>query len=88
MPIHAEDLCFRCWENGPYHHTNICAGDLSGHNSVCSGDSGGPLAQKVENETVIVGVVSWGLLLCGVPAKPGVFTSVSLYNDWILEHMQ
>lgn len=88
MPIHAEDVCFRCWESGAYHHTNICAGDLSGRISACSGDSGGPLAQEINNETVIVGVVSWGLIICGIPDKPSVFTRVSLYHDWILEKMQ
>ena len=45
----------------------------------CYGDSGGPV---IGNDKV-VGIVSWGSGLCGSDSKPGVYTKVSNYWDWI-----
>ncbi|XP_063708241.1 trypsin-1-like [Culicoides brevitarsis] len=87
LPIHSEEECSTLWMISPYEDTNVCAGELDGSNSVCSGDSGGPLAQKVGKENVVVGVVSWGNIPCGSPGKPGVFTLVSSYIDWIQQNM-
>ncbi|XP_063700070.1 trypsin-1-like [Culicoides brevitarsis] len=88
LPIHTEEDCFKFWDVSPYDKKNVCAGELDGSNSVCSGDSGGPLAQKVGEENVVVGVVSWGKIPCGSSGKPGVFTLVSSFIDWIQENME
>ncbi|MBN3303144.1 CFAD factor, partial [Amia calva] len=45
----------------------------------CRGDSGGPLIHK----GVVVGITSTGGKKCGKPKKPGVYTVVSHYTQWI-----
>lgn len=60
LPIHPQSKCKELWEGSPYADTNVCAGPLSGSQASCSGDSGGPLAQKSDDVFTLVGVVSWG----------------------------
>lgn len=56
----------------------ICAGYPAGGTDACTGDSGGPLAL----EQFQIGVVSWGVS-CAKPSKPGVFTNVGSFREWI-----
>lgn len=66
---------------GRIDQTVYCAGreDIDS----CQGDSGGPLLATDRNlNFVIVGVVSWGEG-CGKSNKPGVYTRVPLFLDWI-----
>uniref|UniRef100_A0A336LL72 CSON013639 protein n=1 Tax=Culicoides sonorensis TaxID=179676 RepID=A0A336LL72_CULSO len=89
LPIHTEKECFKLWaDSGVYDKSNVCAGELDGSNSVCSGDSGGPLVLKEKNTFTLVGVVSWGRIPCGARDRPGVFTRVSSYIDWIQKNMK
>lgn len=60
----------------------FCAGYLQGGVDSCQGDSGGPLTCKQNDTNVIYGVVSWGDQ-CGKKNKPGVYTQVTHFLDWI-----
>nr|XP_036278473.1 transmembrane protease serine 11D-like [Pipistrellus kuhlii]KAF6394062.1 transmembrane serine protease 11D [Pipistrellus kuhlii] len=64
----------------------LCAGVPGGGVDACRGDSGGPLVQQDTRRLwFLVGIVSWGIQ-CGLPDKPGVYTRVTSYRDWIAEH--
>uniref|UniRef100_A0AAY4D3R6 trypsin n=1 Tax=Denticeps clupeoides TaxID=299321 RepID=A0AAY4D3R6_9TELE len=54
----------------------LCAGRLLGGVDACQGDSGGPLS-----------LVSWGVG-CGRQLKPGVYTNLHGYTDWITQTVE
>ncbi|XP_074495397.1 tissue-type plasminogen activator isoform X3 [Sebastes fasciatus] len=60
----------------------LCAGDTRGHDDACKGDSGGPLVCRNNDKMTLMGVISWGDG-CGQKDKPGVYTRVTHYIDWI-----
>jgi hypothetical protein len=66
----------------------VCAGDGTGQNDACDGDSGGPLFCKRPNEEkyVVVGIVSWGEG-CGQAGKYGIFTHLLKLVGWVHEQM-
>ncbi|GCB80663.1 hypothetical protein scyTo_0017275 [Scyliorhinus torazame] len=67
------------YNNTPAITTNmLCAGDKNGGRDSCQGDSGGPLI--CENE--LQGIVSFGKQ-CGLPDKPGIYTRITEYIQWI-----
>ncbi|XP_038614702.1 transmembrane protease serine 11G-like [Tachyglossus aculeatus] len=61
----------------------LCAGFLTGKIDACKGDSGGPLVlQDIRDVWYLVGIVSWGID-CGKENKPGVYTLLTVYRNWI-----
>jgi len=48
----------------------------------CQGDSGGPLFCKINNQTFVLGITSWGTG-CALPGYPGVYAKVSVATPWI-----
>ena len=68
--------------------TQFCAGDITGQNDTCSGDSGGPAmvfhVHPVSREWrwFQVGIVSWGDG-CAQKGEVGFYTKVSAFVDWI-----
>ncbi|MFK7861616.1 MAG: serine protease [Granulosicoccus sp.] len=76
--------------NGYTDQSVICAGVAAGGRDSCQGDSGGPLYRVGSDDdsvSAITGITSWGVG-CGVARKPGIYTNVSTYIDWIQENMQ
>lgn len=55
-------------------------------NSVCNGDSGGPIYATYKGEIFKVGVASFVLKGCGT-ALPNVFTRTSSFTSWIKSHI-
>ncbi|XP_051696732.1 kallikrein-15 [Oryctolagus cuniculus] len=64
--------------------TMVCAGTEGGGTDSCEGDSGGPLICG----GALQGIVSWGDVPCDTTTKPGVYTKVCHYLEWIRETMK
>ncbi|XP_069507940.1 serine protease 27-like isoform X2 [Ambystoma mexicanum] len=62
----------------------VCAGYQAGGKDSCQGDSGGPLVCQFNTTWILAGIVSWGED-CAKLDRPGVYTRVSVYVDWIVQ---
>ncbi|XP_071385580.1 plasminogen activator, urokinase b [Centroberyx affinis] len=62
----------------------FCAGRPDWSQDACEGDSGGPLVCEMDNRLFLFGIVSWGDG-CAKEFRPGVYTTVTNYNQWIAE---
>ncbi|XP_011501362.1 PREDICTED: trypsin-1-like, partial [Ceratosolen solmsi marchali] len=67
------------------HSTNICTGSPVNEIAPCSGDSGSPLMTINKDYSQLVGIVSWGMIPCGMPDIPSIYTRVSAFVEWIEE---
>ncbi|XP_055633087.1 uncharacterized protein LOC129773500 [Toxorhynchites rutilus septentrionalis] len=67
--------------------SQICAGGVDRSDN-CAGDSGGPLQHIFgpRAQYVQYGVVAFGQKGCGEDNKPGVYTNVVHYLNWIFEN--
>ncbi|KAM5326144.1 serine protease 56 isoform 2-T2 [Glossophaga mutica] len=89
VPLLSADTCRRALGPGLHPSTMLCAGYLAGGIDSCQGDSGGPLTCSEPDprpREVLYGVTSWGDG-CGEPGKPGVYTRVAVFKDWLQEQM-
>ncbi|XP_014355150.2 proclotting enzyme [Papilio machaon] len=58
---------------------HFCAGFISKGGGACNRDVGGPGIL----EGLLVGVISFGSPVCGIPDAPTVFTKLGYYTNWI-----
>ncbi|XP_023422736.1 serine protease 56 isoform X2 [Cavia porcellus] len=89
VPLLSPDTCQRALGPGLRPSSMLCAGYLAGGIDSCQGDSGGPLTCSEPGprpKEVLFGVTSWGDG-CGEPGKPGVYTRVAVFKDWLQEQM-
>ena len=83
IPIQEPDLCEELYgENTFNSRMEHCAGDLRGTTDTCQGDSGGPMAVKTSGRLVVTGITSSGIG-CARQDKPGRYTKVSSFINWI-----
>eukprot|EP00092_Neocalanus_flemingeri_P070662 GFUD01086752.1.p1 GENE.GFUD01086752.1~~GFUD01086752.1.p1 ORF type:complete len:329 (+),score=88.38 GFUD01086752.1:160-1146(+) len=74
------------WEEIP--DIFICAGYRDGRKDTCEGDSGGPMAVlRQDGRYELAGILSWGIG-CGQRNRPGVYTRVSTFRDWVNHVLQ
>ncbi|XP_053189196.1 plasminogen activator, urokinase a [Scomber japonicus] len=84
----SQTVCRRKFYNSNQITENMfCAGSPDWSTDACKGDSGGPLVCEAAGRMFLFGVVSWGEG-CALRNKPGVYTQVSNYNQWIAEMTQ
>ena len=78
-------IMLSAWPTSVVSKTNLCTLFVAGGRDSCGGDSGGPLACRMNSgQYILGGVVSWGDDDgCAQEKLPGVYTQVSHYIGWI-----
>ncbi|XP_059335592.1 serine protease 56 [Ammospiza nelsoni] len=84
VPLLSQETCRGALGKELLTSAMFCAGYLSGGIDSCQGDSGGPLAceDPTSHHFVLYGITSWGDG-CGEQGKPGVYTRVTAFTDWL-----
>ncbi|NXK17326.1 PRS56 protease, partial [Arenaria interpres] len=84
VPLLSQETCRGALGRDLLTSAMFCAGYLSGGIDSCQGDSGGPLAcqDPSSHRFVLYGITSWGDG-CGEQGKPGVYTRVAAFLDWL-----
>lgn len=89
LPIVKPEMCEMFGKDFQLDESQICAG-AQFNKDACGGDSGGPLMKVFDTpegpKNFLVGVVSFGPTICGI-RKPGVYSSVTYFLRWILDHI-
>ena len=78
------DKCWRYW--GVWvTDRQICVADTARGDSVCKGDSGGPIMTLIDGQYVASGVASFthSCVTNGPDGAPNVYTRISSYRTWI-----
>uniref|UniRef100_A0A8C3SKN8 Serine protease 56 n=1 Tax=Chelydra serpentina TaxID=8475 RepID=A0A8C3SKN8_CHESE len=88
VPVLSQDACRSALGKELLTNAMFCAGYLAGGIDSCQGDSGGPLTCQEAGlpPSVLYGITSWGDG-CGEQGKPGVYTRVTAFADWIRRQM-
>ena len=88
VPYIDTEICMKPTVYGPNKlgPSMFCAGYLEGGIDTCQGDSGGGMICEVRGRKAVMGLTSWGLG-CGQANRPGVYTKVADYLEWIAEKM-
>nr|XP_056705934.1 serine protease 56 [Euleptes europaea] len=89
VPVLAQDVCRGTLGRQLFTNAMFCAGYLSGGIDSCQGDSGGPLTcwDPLSERYMLYGITSWGDG-CGERGKPGVYTRITAFTDWIHQQIQ
>nr|XP_024645794.1 transmembrane protease serine 3 isoform X4 [Macaca nemestrina] len=88
VPLISNKICnHRDVYGGIISPSMLCAGYLKGGVDSCQGDSGGPLVCQERRLWKLVGATSFGIG-CAEANKPGVYTRVTSFLDWIHEQME
>ncbi|KAJ8720278.1 hypothetical protein PYW07_012321 [Mythimna separata] len=66
--------------------SNICTSSLGGA-SVCSGDSGGPLALNSDGKPILIGITSFGSGLGCAVGLPAAFSRVTSFMNFFSKHI-
>ncbi|OXB62093.1 hypothetical protein ASZ78_010498 [Callipepla squamata] len=84
VPLLSQETCRAALGRELLTSAMFCAGYLSGGIDSCQGDSGGPLVcqDPSSQRFVLYGITSWGDG-CGERGKPGVYTRVASFADWL-----
>uniref|UniRef100_A0A2S2PAP4 Proclotting enzyme n=1 Tax=Schizaphis graminum TaxID=13262 RepID=A0A2S2PAP4_SCHGA len=88
VPITSTAECAKAYSHVPQIIIDdrvLCAGFPEGGKDSCRGDSGGPLMYPKGKQYYLMGIVSYGLKVCGQPGVPGVYTKVPSFMDWIVD---
>ena len=87
LPQVEQYFCEQTWAENFVGSDQMCAG--SAGKDTCIYDSGSPLmsfsssGQERNQRAFLAGVTSFGSRRCGDPEKPGVYTRVASYLDWV-----
>ncbi|KAF4117692.1 hypothetical protein G5714_002245 [Onychostoma macrolepis] len=89
VPLLSQSTCRSALGKELLTSTMFCAGYLSGGIDSCQGDSGGPLIFQdgLSGRFQLFGITSWGDG-CGERGKPGVYTRVTAFSDWVMTEIQ
>ncbi|XP_017516455.1 transmembrane protease serine 3 isoform X3 [Manis javanica] len=88
VPLISNKICnHRDVYGGIISPSMLCAGYLKGGVDSCQGDSGGPLVCQERRVWKLVGTTSFGIG-CAEANKPGVYTRITSFLDWIHEQME